>query len=220
MRIRDSIPLTQISAWLNSYTVFIFQNAGGLLIIWEQHLRFFFVDFIAISNPPERILQQFLRLLLLCENVTHFCLNTAHFRAKVNLQVVIDKLNVLAGDKAPALLLNFCNTNATIQLRYLIVHAVCTLGLPSMVDICCSLNLHIVQGHFLFTLILHWVLRPSTQVHKEDLSLTVTQISAVITATFFVLIQNPKGNADIGGNETVSTTASAPVFRIMVYFSP
>ncbi len=47
MRIRDSIPLTQISAWLNSYTVFIFQNAGGLLIIWEQHLRFFFVDFIA-----------------------------------------------------------------------------------------------------------------------------------------------------------------------------
>lgn len=47
MRIRDSIPLTQISAWLNSYTVFIFQNAGGLLIIWEQHLRFFFLDFIA-----------------------------------------------------------------------------------------------------------------------------------------------------------------------------
>ena len=63
------------------------------------------------------------------------------------------------------------------------------------------LNLHIVQGHFLFTLILHWVLRPGAQVHKEDLALTVTQISAVITATFFVLVQNPKGNADIGGNE-------------------
>ena len=32
MRGGDGISLSKISAWLNSYTVFIFQNAGGLLI--------------------------------------------------------------------------------------------------------------------------------------------------------------------------------------------
>ena len=73
-----------------------------------------------------------------------------------------------------------------------------------MVDVGGSFDLLAIQEHFLLAFILDRVLRPGAKVHKEDFSLAVTQISAVIFAAFFVLVQNPKCNADVCGNEQLA----------------
>ena len=61
-----------------------------------------------------------------------------------------------------------------------------------------------VQQNLFLVLALNWVLRPGTQVHKQNLVFPVTQVSAVVAAALFVLVQNPEGNTDVRGDEQFS----------------
>ena len=68
-------------------------------------------------------------------------MNTAHFSGIVDLQIMVDKLDILAGDKTPALLFNFVLTDAAVKLRYGIICAVGSFGLPCVINVGGFLNL-------------------------------------------------------------------------------
>ena len=131
-------------------------------------------------------------------------LDTGHFLFIVDFQVVVDKFDVLARGQRPVVLLDLCDAHTAVEFRHLIAAAVRALALPGVVDVGGSCNLGAVQQDFLFILALYRVFRPGTQVHKEDFVFVMAEISAVVAAAFFILVQDPKGHTDVRGDEQFS----------------
>lgn len=144
-----------------------------------------------------------MRTIKHCREIIPFELDfyTAHFSIEINIQIMINKFNIFARHEAPIVLFNFVSANATEKFRNFVFCAISTFVLPSMVDVCRSLNLLITQEHLFLALVLNGIFNPSAKIHKENFILAVAQSSAVVFATLLVLIQDPKGNADIGGNK-------------------
>ena len=93
----------------------------------------------------------------------------SHLGGEVNLQIVVDEGDVLAGDEAPAVLLDFSKADAAIEFWLLIMCAIDAFALPRMVDTRRPLNLLRTQADLLFVLVLDGVLRLGTQIHEENL---------------------------------------------------
>ena len=108
---------------------------------------------------------------------------------------MVDKLNIFTWDKAPTVLFNFVNDNAAVKFRNFVFSSVSTFVLPSVIDVCGSLDLFDVQEDLLFTFVLNRILRPGAKIYKKNFMLTVAQFSAVVFAAFFILIQDPKGKS-------------------------
>ena len=101
---------------------------------------------------------------------------------KIDLQIVIDELDILTGNQAPAILLDLLDPNATVELRHFVLCPVNAFTLPSVVNLRRPLDLLCDQADFLFVLIFDRVLRPGAKIHEKNLMLAVAQRSAVIVS--------------------------------------
>lgn len=172
-----------------------------------------------IANPSERLFEHFLRLFFGSHYLFHFVLYAGHLRWVVNIQVVVDELDVLAGRERPVLAFNFANAHAAVELRHFVGGAVGAFALPGVVNGGGMFYLFGQQTHLLFLLVLYRVFVPLTQVHKENLVFAVAQLRAVVVAAFLVLVQNPKRYADIRGNEQLSGQ-NDDGFHLVVLYQP
>ena len=82
-----------------------------------------------------------MRFAFLCEYIPHLTLDSAHFLFIVNFEIMINELDVLAGNETPSVLLYFRNANAAIKFRLFIVLSVSSFVLPIMVDRSSPFNL-------------------------------------------------------------------------------
>lgn len=88
----------------------------------------------AIANAPERFFEHFLRLLFGSHNLFHFVLYASHLRRIVNVEVVVDELDILAGRERPVLAFNLGNAHAAVEFRHSVRRAVDAFGLPSVAN--------------------------------------------------------------------------------------
>ena len=88
----------------------------------------------AIANAPERFFEHFLRLLFGSHNLCHFVLYACHVRRVVNVQVVVDELNILAGRERPVFAFKFADAHAAVEVQHFVRRAVDAFGLPSVAN--------------------------------------------------------------------------------------
>ena len=99
-----------------------------------------------------------MRFAFLCEYIPHLTLDSAHFLFIVNFEIMINELDVFAGNETPSVFLYLRNTNATVKLRHFIVLSVSSFVLPIMVDRSRPFNLLRNQPDFLLALVLDRIL--------------------------------------------------------------
>ena len=110
---------------------------------------------------------------------------------------MVHKFNILARRQCPTLRRYFCQADTAVQLRHFVLRTVCAFTLPCVVDVGGSFDLGGVEQNFFLVLALHRVLCPRAQIHKQNLMFAVAQVSAVVAAALFILVQDPKGHADV-----------------------
>ena len=110
---------------------------------------------------------------------------------------MVNELNVLAGDQAPAVLLDLLHADTAVELRHFVLCPVNAFTLPSVVNLRRPLDLLCDQADFLFVLVFDRVLRPGAKIHEKDFMLAIAQGPAMVVPALLVLVQNPEGDADI-----------------------
>lgn len=142
-----------------------------------------------------------LGFLFLFHETLHFCLDAGHFLLVVDFQIVVDEGDVFAWRQGPAIGFDFLYAYAAVELRHLVAAAVGAFGLPGVVDVRGFLDLGGGEDHFLFVFPFYRVLCPGAEIHEEDFMGPVSQMSPMVGAALFILVQDPQGDADVGGDE-------------------